>query len=54
VCPGFLAGALAVYIEVCGADIYVREAVDGKWGRYALSELPPKLAMRHAMRRGCT
>jgi len=39
------------YIEQWADDIYVREQVDGKWGTYALSELPPKLAMRHAMRR---
>jgi len=39
------------YIEQWADNIYVREQVDGKWGAYALSALPPKLAMRHAMRR---
>lgn len=30
-------------------DIYVREQINGKWGRYRLSEIPARLALKHAM-----
>ena len=32
-----------------GDNIYVREVVDGEWDSCALSELPAKMAMRHAI-----
>ena len=34
------------YIEQWADDIYVREEIDGRWERCALSELPPIMAMR--------
>jgi len=41
---------LCDYILENAERIYVRERVDGKWGAYALTELPPKLAIKHALR----
>jgi len=38
------------YILENAERIYVREKVEGKWGAYALTELPPKLAIKHALR----
>ena len=37
-------------IEKNAANIYVREKVDGKIGRYSLAELPGDLAIKHAFR----
>ena len=41
---------LCDYILENAERIYVREKVEGKWGAYALTELPPKLAIKHALR----
>ena len=41
---------LCDYILENAERIYVREKVDSKWGAYALTELPPKLAIKHALR----
>ena len=41
---------LCDYILENAERIYVREKVNGKWGAYALTELPPKLAIKHALR----
>lgn len=30
-------------------DIYVEEQINGKWGKYRLSEIPARLALKHAM-----
>jgi len=37
------------YIINYSDDIYVREQINGKWGSYALSELPTKLALKNIM-----
>lgn len=31
-------------------NIYVREQVDGRWGAYALTELPADVMLRHVRR----
>ena len=41
---------LCDYILLYKGDIYVREQVDGKWGAFALSELPASKALGHALR----
>ena len=41
---------LAAYIDRYQDSIYVREQVDGKWGAFALSELPTPCALSHALR----
>ena len=41
---------LCDYILEYQDDIYVREKVDGQWGAFALSGLPPKLAIAHVLR----
>jgi len=33
-----------------GSRIFVREEVDGKWGSYALTEMPTELAIMHVLR----
>jgi hypothetical protein len=38
------------YIERFADEIYVREQIDGEWGTYALTDLPVRLAIHHAMR----
>ena len=43
-------GDLAVYITQHKNTIYVREQVNGKWGSYALTELPADLALDHALK----
>ena len=43
-------GELVQYIKDYKDYIYVREQVDGKWGSYALSELPVDKAIDHALR----
>ena len=30
-------------------DIYVEEEINGKWGKFRLSEIPAKLALKYAM-----
>jgi len=43
------------YIETHAERIYVREPLNGRWGSYALTELPPHRAIHHAfdfLRRG--
>lgn len=50
VVPANAAELMAQFIEEHAAEIIVREQIDGRWGSYALTELPPKLAIRHAMR----
>jgi len=40
---------LCDYIVENADKIAVREQVDGKWGSYWLTELPVKLALKHAM-----
>ncbi len=37
-------------IENNADEIYVREEINGKWGSYSLTELPAKLAIKHALR----
>jgi hypothetical protein len=37
-------------IETHADSIFVREKLGGKWGYYALSDLPAKLALAHAIR----
>lgn len=39
---------LCDYIVKYADDIYVREQIDEKWGSYSLSEIPVKLALKHA------
>ena len=41
---------LCEYIVKYADSIAVREKIDGKWGSYWLTELPVKLALKHAMR----
>jgi len=41
---------LCDYIIENADRIYVRERLNGKWGSYSLTELPPKLAIKHALR----
>lgn len=41
---------LCDYIVKYCDDIYVREIVDGKWGSYKLTELPPKVMLTNVMR----
>jgi len=41
---------LCDYIVKYADSIPVREKIDGKWGSYWLTELPVKLALKHAMR----
>ncbi len=41
---------LCDYIVENANRIYVRENVKGKWGSYALTELPAELAIQHALR----
>jgi len=41
---------LCDYIVKYADSIPVREKVDGKWGSYFLTELPVKLALKHAIR----
>jgi len=40
---------LCDYILKYADCIAVRENVDGKWGSYWLTELPTKLALKHAL-----
>ena len=42
--------ALVDFIEAHAGSIFVREQVNGRWGSYALSELPAPLALHHAFR----
>ena len=41
---------LCDYIVKYADSIPVREEINGKWGSYFLTELPVKLALKHAMR----
>jgi len=41
---------LCDYILKYAQDIYVREQINGKWGGYALTELPPQKAIEHTLR----
>lgn len=41
---------LCDYIVKYADDIYIRDKIDEKWGAYALSKIPTKLALKHAMR----
>lgn len=41
---------LVQYINKYKDLIYVREKVGGKWGAYALTELPARLAVSHFTR----
>ena len=41
---------LCDYIVKYANSIAVREKINGKWGSYWLTELPVKLALKHAMR----
>jgi hypothetical protein len=38
------------YIEANLDGIYIREQVNGKWGSYALTEMPVERAIAHAFR----
>lgn len=40
---------LCDYIVKYADDIYIREQIDEKWGSYTLTEIPTKLALKHAM-----
>lgn len=40
---------LCDYIIKYADDIYVRENIKGKWGSFALSEIPTMLALKHAI-----
>lgn len=40
---------LCDYIIRWADDIYVREQIEGKWGSYSLTEIPAKLALKHAL-----
>lgn len=40
---------LCDYIIKYADDIYVRENINGKWGSYALSEIPAMLALKHTI-----
>lgn len=37
------------YIVEHASRIYVREQIDGKWGSFALTELPADKALSHAL-----
>ena len=37
-------------IEANPEDVYVREQIAGQWGNYNLTELPPRLVIRHVCR----
>lgn len=41
---------LCDYIAEYAGYIFVREQIDGKWGSYSLTELPPAHAIEHALR----
>ena len=41
---------LCDYIVKYADSIPVREKVNGEWGSYFLTELPVKLALKHALR----